>query len=199
MNAEKIPFPDKRPPPPLQSSFGTKLQSSFGTKLQSSFGTKPESTRQKALDSRARVLEFASSIPKPFTKVKREVSFSHEVSDASSQVRACTMHVKLSFSALLAPSIIVALLINETAGAHGAGNSGCQARAQPCSCFRNSQSAGHLAPRCNVPKRVVVDPKLLQRAHNNKHAAVLLLCGAWAPAASRRVVLETIACCFVST
>ena len=142
MNAEKIPFPDRRPPPPLQSSFGTKLQSSFGTK--------PESTRQKALDSRARVMEFASSIPKPFTKVKREVSFSHEVSDASSQVRACTMHVKLSFSALLAPSIIVALLINETAGAHGAGNSGCQARAQPCSCFRNSQSAGHLAPRCNM-------------------------------------------------
>jgi hypothetical protein len=71
MNAEKIPFPDKRPPPPLQSSFGTK----------------PESTRQKALDSRARVMEFASTIPKPYTKVKREVSFSHEVSDASSQVR----------------------------------------------------------------------------------------------------------------
>lgn len=67
MNAEKIPFPDKRPPPPLQSSFGTK----------------PESTRQKALESRARVMEFASTVPKPFSKLKREVSFSNEPIDAS--------------------------------------------------------------------------------------------------------------------
>jgi len=71
MNAEKIPFPDaKRPPPPLQSSFGTKA----------------ESTRQKALESRARIMEFASTIPKPLAKVKREVSFSNEQSDAPCQV-----------------------------------------------------------------------------------------------------------------
>ena len=71
MNAEKIPFPDaKRPPLPLQSSFGTKA----------------ESTRQKALESRARIMEFASTIPKPLAKVKREVSFSNEQSDAPCQV-----------------------------------------------------------------------------------------------------------------
>jgi hypothetical protein len=70
MNAERIPFPDKRTPPPLQSSFGTK----------------PESSRQKALESRARVMEFASTIPKPLPKVKREVSFSNEHSDSSCQV-----------------------------------------------------------------------------------------------------------------
>jgi hypothetical protein len=70
MNADKIPLPDKRAPAPLQSPFGTK----------------PESTRQKALESRARVMEFASSIPKPLAKVKREVSFSNELSDVSRQV-----------------------------------------------------------------------------------------------------------------
>jgi hypothetical protein len=71
MNADKIPFPDKRPPLPLQSLFGTK----------------PESTRQKALESRARVMEFASTIPKPLAKVKREVSFSNDESQAAGQVR----------------------------------------------------------------------------------------------------------------
>jgi hypothetical protein len=85
MNADKIPFPDKRPPLPLQSLFGTK----------------PESTRQKALDSRARVMEFASTIPKPLAKVKREVSFTNDESQAAGQVcgaRACLLPLGTSLT-----------------------------------------------------------------------------------------------------
>jgi hypothetical protein len=88
MNADKIPFPDKRPPMPLHSSFGTK----------------PESTRQKALESRARVMEFASTIPKPLSKVKREVSFSNDQNQASSQVGQADVFVWF-FSVCCLPSL----------------------------------------------------------------------------------------------
>jgi hypothetical protein len=80
MNAEKIPFPDKRPPLPLQSSFGTK----------------PESTRQKAMEARARIIEFASTIPKPHSKAKREVSFSNDRDDAPCQVCSLSRLVSAS-------------------------------------------------------------------------------------------------------
>lgn len=121
MNAEKIPFPDKRPPPPLQSSFGTK----------------PESTRQKALESRARVMEFASTVPKPFSKLKREVSFSNEPIDASCKV----LSIKPSVFFLLLHTIKLLIFV---AGTYRTGNSGCQTHAQSCSRLRNTQPAGHL-------------------------------------------------------
>ncbi len=114
MNAERIPFPDKRAPPPLHSSFGTK----------------PESTRQKALESRARIIEFASTIPKPMSKAKREVSFSNEPSDGCYQV--CAVWRRAPAAA------------HRSSGTHRTGNPGCQTHSQSRPCFRNTESAGHL-------------------------------------------------------
>jgi hypothetical protein len=123
MNADKIPFPDKRPPLPLQSLFGTK----------------PESTRQKALESRARVMEFASTIPKPLAKVKREVSFSNDESQAAGQVRGA----RATPSARRLRSVRRPAT-HAVSGTLGVGNPGCQAHAQSRPRFGNTQPASHL-------------------------------------------------------
>ena len=169
MNADKIPFPDKRPPIPLQSLFGTK----------------PESTRQKALESRARVMEFASTIPKPLAKVKREVSFSNDDSQAAGQVRRA--HVCFgSAPALLAlprDSCCVS-------GTVGVGNAGCQAHAQSRSRFGNTQPVGHLIGGSRLRNIVLSFRRLLLCAHNHKCGGSVLLQLAGASALDTTTLLQ---------